>query len=62
MFKSWVRKVERTERINVYIERAVRCSAFGYKEHGERTFPNMFATHDVLTTHLMHSLMLCPYI
>ena len=62
MFKSWVQKVERTGRINAYIERTVRCSAFGYKACGEHTFPNMFAKHDVLTTHLIRPLMFCPYI
>ena len=53
MFKSWVQKVERTRRINAYVERAIRCSAFRYKACGEHTFPNVFAVHDVLTTHLM---------
>ena len=62
MFKSWVWKVEMTERINAYIEHAIRCSAFGYKARGNRTFPNMFATHDVLMVHLMRPLMFCPYI
>ena len=62
MFKSWVRKVERTERINVYIECAIWCSAFEYKAHGKRMFPNMSTAHDVLTGHLIRLLMFCPYI
>ena len=62
MFKSWMRKVERTGRINVYIERIIRCSVFGYKACGKLMFPNMFAVHDVLTAHLMRLLMFCPYI
>ena len=33
---------------------------FGYKARGKRTFPNMSTTHDVLTTHLMRSLMFHP--
>ena len=62
MFKSWVQKVERIGRINECIERVVRCSAFGYKTLGKRTFPNMSAMHDVLTAHLMCPLLFCPYI
>ena len=62
MFKSWVRKVERTRKINAYIERVVRCSVFGYKAHRKRTFLNMLTAHDVLTAHLMHSLMFFSYI
>ena len=46
----------------MYIENAVRCSAFGYKARGKRMFPNMSVTYDVLTAHLMRSLMFCPYI
>ena len=60
--KPSVWKVERTRRINVFIERAVRWSVFGYKVGGQRMFPNMSAAHDVLTTHLMHPLMSYPYI
>ena len=62
MFKSWVRKVERSRRINAYIECSIRCSAFGYKARGKHTFPNMYVVHDVLTAHLMSPLMFCPYI
>ena len=62
VFKSWVRKVERTRRANAYIERAIRCSAFRYKARGKRTFTNMSATHDVLTAYLMRPLMFFPYI
>ena len=62
MFFSWVQKVEMTRRINAYIERAVRCSEFGYKARGKHTFPNMSMAHDVLTAHLMRPLMFCPYI
>ena len=62
MFKSWVRKVEKNGRINAYIERVVSCSAFGYKARGKGKFHSMFTVHNVLTTHLMHPLMFCPYI
>ena len=35
---------------------------FGYKARGKCMFPNMSVKHDVLTTHLMRSLMFHPYI
>ena len=60
MFKSWVRKVERTGKINPYIELIVRCSAFEYKALGKGMFPNLSVAHDVLTAHLMRPLMFCP--
>ena len=39
VFKSWVRKIERTGRINAYIERIIRCSAFGTKRVEKACFP-----------------------
>ena len=55
-------KVERTGKINAYIEHAVRCRVLGYKARGKQMFPNMSTVHDVLTAHLMCPLMFCPYI
>ena len=34
---------------------------FGYKVHGQSTFPNMSTAHDALITRLVCSLMFCPY-
>ena len=39
VFKSWVRKIEMIGRINAYIERVVRCSAFGTKRVESARFP-----------------------
>ena len=46
-----MQKVERTRRINAYIECVIRCSVFKYKVREKRTFPNMCECFPLLRTH-----------